>query len=40
VNANQMFMFKSYGGSGSVYDITLQNFIKHKNACSLYLNGY
>jgi rhamnogalacturonan hydrolase len=35
-----MFMFKSYGGSGSVYDITLQNFIGHKNAYSLYLNGY
>lgn len=35
-----MFMFKSYGGSGSVYDVTLQNFIGLKNAYSLYLNGY
>jgi rhamnogalacturonan hydrolase len=33
-------MFKSYGGSGSVYDITLQNFIGHENAYSLYINGY
>jgi rhamnogalacturonan hydrolase len=40
MNAIQMFMFKSYGGSGSVYDVTLQNFIGHKNAYSLYLNGY
>jgi hypothetical protein len=32
-------MFKSYGGSGSVYDVTLQNFIEHKNAYSLHLNG-
>jgi rhamnogalacturonan hydrolase len=34
-----MFMFKSYGGSGTVYDITLSNFIGHKNANSLYLNS-
>ena len=35
-----MFMFKSYGGSGAVHDITLSNFIGHKNAYSLYINGY
>lgn len=33
-------MFKSYGGSGSVCDVILQNFIGHKNSYSLYLNGY
>jgi rhamnogalacturonan hydrolase len=39
-NVNQMSMFKSYGGSSSVYDITLQNFIGHKNAYSLCLSSY
>lgn len=33
-------MFKSYYDSGSVYNIQLKNFIGHKKAYSLYLNGY
>ncbi|EED17175.1 extracellular rhamnogalacturonase, putative [Talaromyces stipitatus ATCC 10500] len=40
VNSNQMFMFKSNGGSGEVSQVTLQNFIGHQNAYSLYLNSY
>jgi len=35
-----MFMFKSNGGNGTVHDVTLENFIGHKNAYSLYLNAY
>jgi rhamnogalacturonan hydrolase len=34
-----MFLFKSHGGSGAVYDITLSNFIGHKNEYSLYLDS-
>ncbi|CRG89246.1 hypothetical protein PISL3812_06282 [Talaromyces islandicus] len=40
VNSNQMFMFKSNGGNGTVTEVTLQNFIGHKNAYSLYINAY
>ncbi|KAJ5620186.1 extracellular rhamnogalacturonase [Penicillium lagena] len=40
VNSNQMFMFKSNGGNGSVTDVTLQNFIGHENAYSLYIDAY
>ncbi|KAK5120796.1 hypothetical protein LTR85_005862 [Meristemomyces frigidus] len=43
VNSNQMYMarlFKSNGGSGFVSDVLLENFIGHKNAYSLYINGY
>ncbi|KAL9111529.1 MAG: hypothetical protein Q9227_004017 [Pyrenula ochraceoflavens] len=38
--SNQMYMFKSNGGSGTVSDIVLQNFIGHGNAYSFYINGY
>ncbi|RAO69458.1 uncharacterized protein BHQ10_005470 [Talaromyces amestolkiae] len=40
VNSNQMFMFKSNGGSGEVTEVTLQNFIGHENAYSFYINAY
>ncbi|QKX61808.1 uncharacterized protein TRUGW13939_08964 [Talaromyces rugulosus] len=40
VNSNQMFMFKSNGGNGTVTEVTLQNFIGHGNAYSLYINAY
>ncbi|KAJ5777380.1 hypothetical protein N7520_000626 [Penicillium odoratum] len=40
VNSNQMFMFKSNGGNGTVTDVTLQNFIGHENAYSLYIDAY
>ncbi|KAK5134777.1 hypothetical protein LTR08_006152 [Meristemomyces frigidus] len=39
-NANQMYMFKSNGGDGTVTDVLLENFIGHNNAYSLYINGY
>ncbi|KAK5790730.1 hypothetical protein VI817_008017 [Penicillium citrinum] len=34
-NSNQMYMIKSNGGSGSVSDVILENFIGHGNAYSL-----
>ncbi|KAJ5392486.1 Rhamnogalacturonase A [Penicillium cosmopolitanum] len=34
-SSNQMYMIKSNGGSGSVSDVTLENFIGHGNAYSL-----
>lgn len=37
---NQAYMFKSNGGSGFVSDVLLENFIAHKNAYTLYINGY
>ncbi|GLI73171.1 hypothetical protein PoHVEF18_001381 [Penicillium ochrochloron] len=40
VNSNQMFMFKSNGGNGTVTEVTLQNFIGHENAYSLYIDAY
>ncbi|KAJ5692869.1 hypothetical protein N7462_002292 [Penicillium macrosclerotiorum] len=40
VNSNQMFMFKSNGGNGSVTEVTLENFIGHENAYSLYIDAY
>ncbi|KAH8646097.1 pectin lyase fold/virulence factor [Xylariales sp. PMI_506] len=39
-NSNQMFMFKSNGGSGTVSNSQFTNFIGHKNAYSLDINGY
>lgn len=38
-HCNQMFMFKSNGGNGSVYDSQFTNFIGHDNAYSLYIDG-
>ncbi|KAH7126106.1 pectin lyase fold/virulence factor [Dactylonectria macrodidyma] len=38
-NANQMFMFKSYGGSGTVSNVQLNNFIGHSNAYTLDLDA-
>lgn len=40
VNSNQMFMFKSNGGNGTVTEVTLENFIGHENAYSLYIDAY
>lgn len=34
-----MFMFKSNGGSGNVTSVSLNNFIGHNNAYSLYIDG-
>ncbi|KAH8684734.1 rhamnogalacturonase rhgA [Tricladium varicosporioides] len=38
-NSNQMYMIKSNGGSGTVQNILLENFIGHTNAYSLNLNS-
>ena len=40
VNCNQMYMIKSNGGSGTVKNIVLENFIGHGNAYSLDFNSY
>ncbi|KAF4984880.1 hypothetical protein FZEAL_33 [Fusarium zealandicum] len=37
--SNQMFMFKSYGGSGTVSNVALNNFRGHSNAYSLDLDA-
>ena len=39
-NCNQMYMLKSYGGSGSAENIVLENFQGHSNAYTLDLNAY
>ncbi|EME43131.1 glycoside hydrolase family 28 protein [Dothistroma septosporum NZE10] len=39
-NSNQMYMIKSYGGSGTVKDVLLENFIGHGNAYSLDIDQY
>ncbi|KAK7429481.1 hypothetical protein QQZ08_004073 [Neonectria magnoliae] len=38
-NSNQMYMFKSYGGSGTVANVQLNNFIGHSNAYTLDLDA-
>jgi hypothetical protein len=38
--SNQMFMIKSWGGSGTVNNCTFENFIGHSNAYSLDFNAY
>ncbi|KAJ4213282.1 hypothetical protein NW759_011124 [Fusarium solani] len=38
-NSNQMYMFKSYGGSGTVSNVALNNFIGHSNAYTLDLDA-
>ncbi|KAH6884173.1 pectin lyase fold/virulence factor [Thelonectria olida] len=38
-NCNQMYMFKSYGGSGTVANVVLKNFIGHSNAYTLDLDA-
>ncbi|CAG9985584.1 unnamed protein product [Clonostachys byssicola] len=38
-NSNQMFMFKSNGGSGTVSNVALNNFIGHSNAYTLDLDA-
>ena len=38
--SNQMYMFKSNGGNGTVSSVVLSNFIGHNNAYSLDLNAY
>lgn len=40
VNSNQMYMFKSNGGNGTVTTVTLENFIGHSNAYSLDVDSY
>lgn len=37
-SSNQMFMLKSNGGSGTVSNVVLENFIGHGNAYSLTLD--
>jgi rhamnogalacturonan hydrolase len=37
---NQAMMFKSNGGSGSVSNVLLQNFISRGTAYGLYINQY
>ncbi|KAF5023288.1 hypothetical protein F66182_4669 [Fusarium sp. NRRL 66182] len=37
--SNQMFMFKSYGGSGTVSNVALNNFRGHSNAYSLNIDA-
>ncbi|KAM0212481.1 hypothetical protein ACHAPA_008805 [Fusarium lateritium] len=37
--SNQMYMFKSYGGSGTVSNVALKNFQGHSNAYSLDLDA-
>lgn len=39
-NSNQMYMIKSYGGSGTVKNVLLENFIGHGNAYSLDIDQY
>ncbi|KAL3445995.1 pectin lyase fold/virulence factor [Aspergillus insuetus] len=39
-NSNQMFMVKSNGGSGTVSNLVLENFIGHGNAYSLDIDAY
>jgi rhamnogalacturonan hydrolase len=39
-SSNQMFMIKSNGGSGSVSNVVLENFIGHGNAYSLNIDSY
>jgi rhamnogalacturonan hydrolase len=39
-NCNQMFMIKSNGGSGSVYNCQFNNFMGHTNAYTLDINAY
>ena len=39
-NCNQMYMIKSYGGSGTVKNVKLENFWGHTNAYTLDLNAY
>jgi len=39
-NCNQMYMIKSWGGSGSVKNVKLENFLGHSNAYALDLNAY
>ncbi|KUJ19449.1 glycoside hydrolase family 28 protein [Mollisia scopiformis] len=39
-NCNQMFMIKSNGGSGSVYNCAFNNFMGHTNAYTLDVNAY
>ncbi|KAF4998786.1 hypothetical protein FDECE_11714 [Fusarium decemcellulare] len=38
-SSNQMYMFKSYGGSGTVSNVALNNFIGHSNAYTLDLDA-
>ncbi|KAE8349891.1 RGase A [Aspergillus coremiiformis] len=38
-NSNQMYMIKSNGGSGTVSNVVLENFIGHGNAYSLDIDG-
>ncbi|KAH8887671.1 rhamnogalacturonase [Thozetella sp. PMI_491] len=40
VNSNQMFMIKSNGGNGTVRQCTFSNFIGHKNAYTLNIDGH
>jgi rhamnogalacturonan hydrolase len=35
INSNQMMMIKSNGGSGSMHDVLLENFLGHSNAYTL-----
>ncbi|PYI05672.1 rhamnogalacturonase rhgA [Aspergillus sclerotiicarbonarius CBS 121057] len=39
-SSNQMYMIKSNGGSGTVNNTLLENFIGHGNAYSLYIDSY
>ncbi|KAL3465184.1 pectin lyase fold/virulence factor [Aspergillus heterothallicus] len=39
-NSNQMYMVKSNGGSGTVSNLVLENFIGHGNAYSLDIDAY
>ncbi|SPQ24359.1 cdeb85d4-6c24-486b-9e91-ce472c9b660c [Thermothielavioides terrestris] len=39
-NCNQMYMIKSWGGSGTVKNVKLENFWGHSNAYTLDLNAY
>ncbi|KAL4897484.1 pectin lyase fold/virulence factor [Aspergillus ambiguus] len=39
-SSNQMYMIKSNGGSGTVSNVVLENFIGHGNAYSLDIDGY
>lgn len=37
--SNQMYMFKSHGGSGTVSNVDLNNFVGHSNAYTLDLDS-
>ncbi|EWZ79032.1 polygalacturonase [Fusarium oxysporum f. sp. lycopersici MN25] len=37
--SNQMYMFKSYGSSGTVNNVALKNFAGHSNTCTLDLDA-